>query len=353
MLRRVSQFGLGTTGLANCLIGRRPMLARALLILCYHRVVPMDEPDEFPFDSDLVSATPVDFAWQMQFLRRHFTPISVETLLAAIAGERPLPPRSVLVTFDDGYDDCFHYALPILKSEGMPGCVFVSSGLIGSEDTFWFDQLAYAVLATETPRLELPEIGIVAELPTGRPARRKLYARIVAALKRVPDPLRVELVERTKRQCRVTPDRDLRGLSRPMSASHVMEASRSGLSVQSHTVSHPILSNVDADRLRAELMESRVAIGELTGIAPDVLAYPNGTWNDFGQREVDAARACGYRAAVTYESGFQMADSLDPFRLLRLPVNWRHSRSWFRTMLAVPEVASGSRAPVEVADATG
>ncbi len=44
-----------------------------------------------------------------------------------------------------------------------------------------------------------------------------------------------------------------------------------------------------------------------------------------------------------------MTNALDPFRLLRLPVNWRHSREWFRTMLAVPELAAGSPPPASVA----
>jgi hypothetical protein len=76
-----------------------------------------------------------------------------------------------------------------------------------------------------------------------------------------------------------------------------------------------------------------------------LLAYPNGTWSDFGAREVSEARTCGYVGAMTYEPGIQVRGAIDPFRLLRLPVNWRHSRSWFRTMLAAPEIASGPPAP--------
>jgi peptidoglycan/xylan/chitin deacetylase (PgdA/CDA1 family) len=346
MIRRISVLGLGTTGLATKLIGHRPKLRRALLILGYHRIVPMRDPDEFPFDSDLVSATPEEFMWQMQYIRRHLTPIGIDVLLAALAGERELPPRAVVVTFDDGYDDCVNYALPVLKAEGVPGCVFVASGQIGSAETFWFDQLAHALLTTDIRRLELPQIGIVEDLGPRGELRRALYGRVVDALKSVPDAARIEVLENVKRQCRVRPDPSVAALSRPMSEEQVVQAARSGLSIQSHTVTHPILANLDPERMKLELADSRETIGRLTGIAPEVLAYPNGTWSDFGQREVDAARACGYRAAMTYESGYQTTNEIDPFRLLRLPVNWRHSRGWFRTMLAVPEVASGP--PVSV-----
>jgi peptidoglycan/xylan/chitin deacetylase (PgdA/CDA1 family) len=345
MLKRLGSLGLGSTGLATWLVDRRSVFGRALVILCYHRVVPMRDPDDFPYDSDLVSATPEEFQWQMRFVRRHFTVVSIDRITAALRGEAELPPRALCVTFDDGYNDCVRYVLPVLKAEGLPAAVFVASGHIGSHETFWFDQLAYAIQRTEVSRLELPEIGISERVGARRAERRGLYGQVVEAMKTVPDEVRVSAIETIKRQCRVREDASDRELSRPMNAEQLVEASRNGFSIQSHTVSHPILANVDAARLRSELADSRTAIGNITGMAPDALAYPNGTWSDFGQREVNAARNCGYQAAMTYESGFQMTDSIDPFRLLRLPVNWRHSRSWFRTMLAVPELAASLPAP--------
>ena len=342
MLQRLGEIALGMTGLAATLIDRRPKLRCALVILCYHRVVPMRDPDTFDFDSDVVSATPEDFAWQMQFVRRHFTPIDVDTLRAVLRGERELPPRAILVTFDDGYDDFVKYALRSLLENSVPAVMFVVTGQIGSNEKLWFDQLAYVLQRTEIPRLELPELGIIESLGDRREQRRALYGRVVSALKLVPDHVRVAVLESTKRQCRVREDASVANQALPMNAQQILEAARKGISIQSHTVSHPILAMVDAQRLHAELADSRRTIGDLLGIPPTVLAYPNGTWSDFGPREIDAARQCGYEAAMTYEPGIQAPGSFDPFRLLRLSVNWRHSRSWFRTMLAVPELVPGS-----------
>lgn len=340
MLRRISAIGLGITGLAGPVIALRPRLAKAIVILCYHRVVPMSDPDRFPFDTDLVSAAPDEFAWQMRFVRRHFNPIDVDTLVAAVSGAKEPPPRAVLVTFDDGYDDCVQYALPVLQRERIPAAVFMTSGHIGSEETFWFDRLAYQLLHTDAARIEVSEAGVDETLPRSRQQRREVYGRIVEVLKSVPDNVRVAALTRIRAQCGVREDESVAALSRPLSAEQIVHASRNGLSVQSHTVTHPILAHVDDERLRVELTASREALGNLTGTAPSVLAYPNGTWNDFGQREVDAAKRCGYAAAVTYEPGIQSQDDLDAFRLLRLPVNWRHSRGWFKAMLAVPEVTA-------------
>lgn len=346
MLRRLSSYALGATGLASALIRARPLLRCALVILCYHRVVPMRHPDDFPFDSSLVSATPAEFTWQMRYLRRHLNPIDAATLSGVIAGSRELPPRAVLVTFDDGYDDCVKYVLPTLRAEGVPGCVFVATGLIGATETYWFDQLALALQRSDATRLDLPEIGVRADLGRNVARRREIYGEVVELLKKLPDAARITAIASVKRQCPVRVDAATAQLSRPMDAREIAAAARAGLSIQSHTVTHPVLRNVDTARLHAELAESRDTIASLTGETPDMLAYPNGTWSDFGEREIAAARTCGYRAAMTYESGFQMRGAIDPFRLLRLPVNWRHSRRWFRTMLAVPELAAGAPPPV-------
>jgi len=217
----------------------------------------------------------------------------------------------------------------------------MASGHIGSNETFWFDQLAYQLLHTQATRVEAPEAGIREVLPRSTPQRREVYGRIVGILKSVPDQVRIAALEKIHAQCGVREDQSVAGLSRPLDAEQLVHASRNGLSVQSHTVTHPILAHVDAQRLQMELAGSRQALGEITGVMPSVLAYPNGTWSDFGQREVDAAKRCGYDAAVTYEPGIQSRDDFDPFRLLRLAVNWRHSRGWFKAMLAVPEVATG------------
>jgi peptidoglycan/xylan/chitin deacetylase (PgdA/CDA1 family) len=346
MLKGLAAWCIGATGLASPLLRWRPRLKRLVTILCYHRVLPVDDLRSFPFDIDVLSATPREFEWQMQFLRRHMAPISVSQLVSAVEDGRTLPPRSVLVTFDDGYDDCHNHALPILEKFSIPATVFVTSGYIDSQEPYWFDRLAYTVLHTQAARLEIPGIGIVVDVPISCAERRELYRQIVGLLKDVPDHTRVESLQHIWRQSRVALSREAASKSLPMSSEQLASASRRGLAVHSHTVNHPILSKITREEVEFELRESRQMIARVTDLEPDVLAYPNGTWQDFGSREIEVARSCGYRAAMTYEVGAQSLADMDPFRLLRLPVNHNHSRRWFRTMLAIPEVASMDTLPL-------
>src|SRR5687767_9555656 len=73
--------------------------ANLLRVLTYHRIAGAAErPDLAP---SLISAAPEDFAAQMEHLAVHYHPLSAQELLDSHQLGRPLPPRSVLVTFDD------------------------------------------------------------------------------------------------------------------------------------------------------------------------------------------------------------------------------------------------------------
>jgi peptidoglycan/xylan/chitin deacetylase (PgdA/CDA1 family) len=99
-------------------------------ILMYHYIqVVTDRGDPMGF---ALSVTPSDFAAQMNWLAHNgFHTISLEDLDAYLNGERGLPARPVILTFDDGYADFYTTALPILLSHDFRAVAYVVSGFIG------------------------------------------------------------------------------------------------------------------------------------------------------------------------------------------------------------------------------
>lgn len=77
------------------------------------------------------TVSPQRFEWHMAYLRdNHFHVLSLDTLAQAIRQKKPLPARSVVITFDDGYEDNYTHAFPILKKYRFPATIFVSSDLM-------------------------------------------------------------------------------------------------------------------------------------------------------------------------------------------------------------------------------
>lgn len=64
------------------------------------------------------------FEAQIQYIKKHYNVISGPELMAAVVENAPLPPRPLLLTFDDGYIDHFTYVFPLLDRENLPGCFF-------------------------------------------------------------------------------------------------------------------------------------------------------------------------------------------------------------------------------------
>jgi peptidoglycan/xylan/chitin deacetylase (PgdA/CDA1 family) len=78
------------------------------------------------------------FASQMASLARfRFRVLELDQALACLRGERPTPPRAVVLTFDDAYVNFLEYALPVLQRHGFPATVYAISGWIGRRAE-WF-----------------------------------------------------------------------------------------------------------------------------------------------------------------------------------------------------------------------
>jgi peptidoglycan/xylan/chitin deacetylase (PgdA/CDA1 family) len=85
-----------------------------------------------------------------------------------------------------------------------------------------------------------------------------------------------------------------------MSWEQLQEMAAQGMSIQSHTVSHPDLRGVSASKLESELVDSRQAIAEAIGEPSYVLCYPAGAYDS---RVIEATRAAGYVMAVATDKG--------------------------------------------------
>jgi len=97
-------------------------IAKALPILMYHHVSPQP---------GLVTITPENFAAQMAWLAgKGYHTASCADLEGFLAG-RPLPARSVLLTFDDAYLDNYVHAYPLLRQHGLHAVIFAVTDWIG------------------------------------------------------------------------------------------------------------------------------------------------------------------------------------------------------------------------------
>lgn len=325
---------MGTLPLAGRLRGA---LRGDVRILAYHRVLETAVADDFRFDPDLVSASAEGFREQLRIVRRRFSPMRFDELLDRLDRGRSLPRRTVLITFDDGYDDNHRVAFPLLREAGLSAMFFVSTGHIDSGRPFAYDWLVYMLCSARDAHLHAPELGLDLLLPSTLAARRALAAHALDRLKMLSALAQEALIERLQAKWAMS---DVAGHPdcRPMTWAQLREMHDGGMEIGSHGVCHHMLAKMPRDAMRIELEASRAAIAREIGAAPIAVSYPVGGSDAYDGAVLDAARSAGYRVGCSYVAGAQSMRGGARHDWRRIPVERAMDPAWFEAMLSLPEV---------------
>jgi peptidoglycan/xylan/chitin deacetylase (PgdA/CDA1 family) len=326
---------IGRSGLASARLRLAAPARDQLLILAYHRVLDIGEEARFAQDPELVSASVEDFERQMGFVRKHFNVLRLADVADCLERNRPLPPRSLVVTFDDGHLDNYTHAFPVLRGLGMPACIFLSTDYIGSTRMFWFDRVAQLLYHAPAGQWRFADVPIV--LPAHDvPARRAAAGALLRRLKQVPDAQRLDCVAALEETFGAFVPAAGAPSRSALNWEEVRKMAAAGIEFGSHTCSHPILTRLDERGLTRELEESRRVIGDRLGSPVDIIAYPVGKAGAYDERVIAASRRCGYRLGISYETGINRVGQLQPFALRRLAVERYTRLPFFKGMLAFP-----------------
>jgi peptidoglycan/xylan/chitin deacetylase (PgdA/CDA1 family) len=265
-------------------------LTGKVVIFMYHRVVPRSEASA-TFVQPGMYVTPETFGVHLRFLLSQFTVLSFPELLSRWeSGDWDRTRRYAVVTFDDGWLDNYRHAYPVLRQLGVPATIFAPTSLIGTDEWLWFDRLGY----------------LLSRHAAGKPADCDAH---IERAKTLSDVERRELIARLLADGRTA----LPSQRRFVNWDEAREMSVHGVSFGSHTGTHASLSRLAGRELERELREPlEILRAQRINFMP-VLAYPYGDHTD---AVVTAARAAGYRAAVTTQPG---AESERPGDLFRLP----------------------------------
>ena len=256
--------------------------ARAVPVLMYHHVSPA---------AGAVTVSPVHFADQMAMLAREgYTTLGAAEFGAYLAG-KPVPARSVVLTFDDGYLDNWVHAHPVLAGHGFTALGFLVSAWVNSGPV--------------RPNAADPE-----------------------------DPAATgNLLDHSAAKAAIQAGDTDRAIMRWSEIDAMRQAGT--FEFHSHTHTHTrwdrVSTNAAAKRasLRDDLQQARATLEHHLGGVSDHLCWPQGY---FDTDYVEEAHAAGFRHLYTVEPGTNQRHG-DPARILRLdvrdkPATWLKSRLW-------------------------
>ena len=314
----------------------RRMAAGGLAVVTYHGVLPPGyELVDSAFDGNLVSAE--TFRQQLRLLKRHYTVLAPEDVLAWCKGQFEMPPRAVLLTCDDGLLNHLTDMLPVLRQEELR-CLFFVTGASAADvrTMLWYEELFLILLRAPAGRFEITRGSVAIHGDLGaREQRRALWWDAVKQLSRVEAATRDSFLGVARTKFGTGPSQ---ALGEPgdsscrrfglLTRAELLEVVAAGMTIGAHTMSHPMLSQAPQELARAEVAGSRTILESVLQKPVWALAYPFGDAQSVAPKDVTLAEQAGYTAAFLNFGGGLGAD-LPRFAMPRLHVTAEMSLAEF------------------------
>ena len=254
------------------------------------------------------------FRGQMEVIARHFNPVGMDDVSLFLRGAKELPPRSVVVTFDDGYADNYHMARPVLDHMGIPGVFYVVIDCVQHQTLPWPSYLRYAFL---TAKAESWKEHNGKDWPLAGPEQRLLaFEQASNHCSRLSGDVQKTFVNSVRSDLQARSPM----LDHPpmMTWDELRSLVHAGHTVGSHTMTHPNMAYISDTDAQIEFSESKRRLEQEIGQPAVHFSYPcpalQPHWAD---RTVNLSRQLGYETGVTTNGG--MVRKCDnPLRLRRI-----------------------------------
>lgn len=274
----------------NNIIGKR------LTIVTYHRVTD-SKIEAINTSLPYLFVNKATFEKQLLFLKKHYRVITFNSLIRYVQ-DNNIPWNSLIITFDDGYEDIYQSAYPMLRKLNLRATVFLIVNMVGNDNfkPFWWDRAYYYFneLVKVSNKRTNPDkkISSLVEDFTNNPS--KFFSTLNGWDTNDID----SLLSMIKSKYEISEDLILQA-NRMINWQQVEDLG-DNVEIGSHTCNHVNLLNLEKDYLSYEIDESRRIIENKTKKKVKVFSYPYG---NFDSAVEDMVKDSGYTFAVTTERG--------------------------------------------------
>ncbi len=230
--------------------------------------------------------------------------LSMDEVMYHHSNSEPYPPRSFAVTFDDGFENNYSVAAPILKDLKIPAAFYISTGLVDANGMSWTDKLELCLEGTSSGKLHFPWEPSARSFGTSQ-EKIEILTALRAYVKNDRTLDTDGLVEEFFRQCAMDPiyagtsDLDLKLNWNQVRALHADP----DFIVGGHSHVHAVLAFLKDSALEDEISTSLQFLREKAGIISSHYSYPEGLAHCFDNRVIASLKAKGIRCCPTAMPG--------------------------------------------------
>jgi peptidoglycan/xylan/chitin deacetylase (PgdA/CDA1 family) len=291
---------------------------------------------ESPFTKGLgITITQPDFESALQFLVKHYTPVSLEDVLANPTG-KGLPPRPVLVTFDDGYSSVYEFAAPLCRNLGVPAICFANAACLDNQ-RLALDNLVCYVFNVFGMNAVDAAVRAVPGTDGSRP--RSLTEVFSHFLPSISLSKRLHFHQALIRRADIRESELASDAKLYMTKRQLRDLADFGFEIGNHTYSHVHCRCLSTDELAPEIRANNSVLEKISGSAIRSFSVPYGSSADLTTDVMTHLGGSGNRAVFLVESlANQRSD--DSFGFYRVSVNAANDSTLFSEIEVLPRLRS-------------
>jgi peptidoglycan/xylan/chitin deacetylase (PgdA/CDA1 family) len=260
-----------------------------LTILSFHRILPQRMRAEYPLPGLVI--TPEEFRWIISTLVEFYDCGSVSEVMFRWKNNQKQKKSLLALTFDDGQEDNYQYAVPVLKEFGIKATFYIPAAIVDQRGFLWHDILGFTVLREYGNGSLIYRLNEILGIDLTSCRSMIDAARTAVSRAKILDHQhRIELITNCTDRLNCP---DWAGL---MTWQQLREMADDGHEIGSHSMTHPIITKCSDSELEYEIAESRKLIQDRLGTPITSFCYPNG---DFNERAEAVVKNAGYTSAVT------------------------------------------------------
>ena len=290
-----------------------------------------------PFTAGIrVSVTPEIFENALRFVTANYQPVSLEDVLSHCDG-RGLPPRAILLTFDDAYASVAETAAPLCKSYGVPGVFFINAAFVDNRrlapdnlvcyvaDQFGMEAVNSALREVpgweETAPYSLTQV-FGSFFPTLSLDEREIFLEALCQLAGIDES---RLAKKANLYVTGRQLRDLKSF---------------GFEIGNHTYSHSHCRSLSHQEALAEIDRNKDELEAISGTRVRSFSQPYGSSKDLTCTIAEHLRQSGHEAVFLSESVANQRDA-DPFHLDRVSTCADSDEALFFELEILPRLRAG------------
>lgn len=271
-------------------------------ILMFHRILNQENVSQDRFVQ--LGITKKDFTKKIKYLSSNYKILSLENFVDHINLKKK--HFAITLTFDDGYKDNLTNMLPIINRYKIPVTIFVCVGFINKKSNLWWYQINNILLKRKRISFFFEKVFYSFNLFTDLDkeiffefAKKKYFS--------LKNNLKIKFINAITGSLK----QKINFSKHCLSWMELKKLTKNPLiTIGAHSVTHPILSALNKEDLKKEILLSKKILEKKLKIKVKFFSYPYGDKVSASHREFDFVRKANYLAAVTTENGHPQNDNL-------------------------------------------